>query len=220
MNVHIDMDQPVQSEPRLRLVLAENLLRDINDVIQRMEVSTYPPQIPQQRNSAFLSNSSVAFLCRFQGRPTDSSSQTETTDAAAAAAPPPPSSSSTTSTPSPSAQPMDTSPPPTTPPPPPSSSAQSEGPTPQPGPKWDKIWLVNSDFYKGQTVHLFLCMSLSWCVILISLPFFPLSVIPARLNWQRCCLSCGGLRRDCNHSSRELTPSSRRPPLQNITTIQ
>uniref|UniRef100_A0AAX7VAT6 BCL2-associated athanogene 6 n=1 Tax=Astatotilapia calliptera TaxID=8154 RepID=A0AAX7VAT6_ASTCA len=96
VNVHIDMDQPVQSEPRLRLVLAENLLRDINDVIQRMEVKT--------------------------------------TDAAAAAAPPPPSSSSTTSTPSPSAQPMDTSPPPTTPPPPPSSSAQSEGPTPQPGP--------------------------------------------------------------------------------------
>uniref|UniRef100_A0A669BKT0 BCL2-associated athanogene 6 n=1 Tax=Oreochromis niloticus TaxID=8128 RepID=A0A669BKT0_ORENI len=94
VNVHIDMDQPVQSEPRLRLVLAENLLRDINDVIQRME----------------------------------------TTDAAPAAAPPPPSSSSTTSTPSPSAQPMDTSPPPTTPPPPPSSSAQSEGPTPQPGP--------------------------------------------------------------------------------------
>ncbi|MED6269291.1 hypothetical protein CHARACLAT_031610, partial [Characodon lateralis] len=104
VNVHIDMDQPVQSEPRLRLVLAENLLRDIQDVINRME-----------------------------GRTTESSSQTETTPAAAAA-PPPPSSSSTTSTPSPSAQPMDTSPPPTTPPPPPSSSAQAEGPTPQPGP--------------------------------------------------------------------------------------
>ncbi|XP_054476976.1 LOW QUALITY PROTEIN: large proline-rich protein BAG6 [Anoplopoma fimbria] len=104
VNVHIDMDQPVQSEPRLRLVLAENLLRDINDVIHRMEA-----------------------------RPSDSSAPTETT-AAAAAAPPPPSSSSTTSTPSPSAQPMDTSPPPTTPPPPTTSSAQSEGPTPQPGP--------------------------------------------------------------------------------------
>ncbi|XP_071326246.1 large proline-rich protein BAG6 isoform X2 [Trachinotus anak] len=102
VNVHIDMDQPVQSEPRLRLVLAENLLRDVNDVIQRME-----------------------------GRPSDSSSQTE---AASAAAPPPPSSSSTTSTPSPSSQPMDTSPPPTTPPPPATSSAQPEGPTPQPGP--------------------------------------------------------------------------------------
>ncbi|MEQ2215409.1 hypothetical protein XENOCAPTIV_000675 [Xenoophorus captivus] len=37
VNVHIDMDQPVQSEPRLRLVLAENLLRDIQDVINRME---------------------------------------------------------------------------------------------------------------------------------------------------------------------------------------
>jgi len=36
------MDQPVQSEPRLRLVLAENLLRDINDVIQRMEVRAQP----------------------------------------------------------------------------------------------------------------------------------------------------------------------------------
>uniref|UniRef100_A0A7N8X5K9 BCL2-associated athanogene 6 n=1 Tax=Mastacembelus armatus TaxID=205130 RepID=A0A7N8X5K9_9TELE len=104
VNVHIDMDQPVQSEPRLRLVLAENLLRDVNDVIHRMEV---------------------------RGRPNDSSSQTETTSAAA---PPPPSSSSTTSTPSPSAQPMDTSPPPTTPPPLSTSSAQSEGPTPQPGP--------------------------------------------------------------------------------------
>ncbi|XP_039973118.1 large proline-rich protein BAG6 isoform X1 [Xiphias gladius] len=102
VNVHIDMDQPVQSEPRLRLVLAENLLRDVNDVIHRME-----------------------------GRPSDTASQTETTSAAA---PPPPCSSSTTSTPSPSSQPMDTSPPPTTPPPPPTSSAQSEGPTPQPGP--------------------------------------------------------------------------------------
>ncbi|XP_029927738.1 large proline-rich protein BAG6 isoform X2 [Myripristis murdjan] len=37
MNVHIDMDQSVQSEPRLRLLLAENLLRDTNDLIQRME---------------------------------------------------------------------------------------------------------------------------------------------------------------------------------------
>ncbi|XP_069571083.1 large proline-rich protein BAG6 isoform X2 [Brachyistius frenatus] len=53
VNVHIDMDQPVQSEPRLRLVLAENLLRDINEVIHRME-----------------------------GRPSDSSSQMETAAAA------------------------------------------------------------------------------------------------------------------------------------------
>lgn len=38
MNVHIDMNQTVQSEPRLRLVLAENLLRDLSNVIQRIEV--------------------------------------------------------------------------------------------------------------------------------------------------------------------------------------
>ncbi|XP_037308831.2 large proline-rich protein BAG6 isoform X2 [Pungitius pungitius] len=105
VNVHIDMDQPVQSEPRLRLVLAENLLRDINHVIHRME-----------------------------GTPSEPSAPTETSSAAAAAAPPPPTSSSTSSTPSPSTQPMDTSPPPTTPPPPTTSSAQPEGPTPQPGP--------------------------------------------------------------------------------------
>uniref|UniRef100_A0A7N6AIZ8 BCL2-associated athanogene 6 n=1 Tax=Anabas testudineus TaxID=64144 RepID=A0A7N6AIZ8_ANATE len=79
VNVHIDMDQPVQSEPRLRLVLAENLLRDINDVIHRMEVRANP--------------SNYTFC-----------------------------------------KPMDTSPPPTTPPPAPTSSAQSEGPTPHPGP--------------------------------------------------------------------------------------
>ncbi|XP_056261845.1 large proline-rich protein BAG6 isoform X2 [Pseudoliparis swirei] len=111
VNVHIDMDQPVQSEPRLRLVLAENLLRDINDVIHRME-----------------------------GRASDASAPPETAPLAAAAPPEPlplaaaPPPSSTTSTPSPSAQPMDTSPPPTTPPPPTASSAPSEGPAPQPGP--------------------------------------------------------------------------------------
>ena len=38
MNVHIDVDQSVQSEPRLRLLLAENLLRDTTTLIQRMEV--------------------------------------------------------------------------------------------------------------------------------------------------------------------------------------
>uniref|UniRef100_A0A7N6B8T6 BCL2-associated athanogene 6 n=1 Tax=Anabas testudineus TaxID=64144 RepID=A0A7N6B8T6_ANATE len=70
VNVHIDMDQPVQSEPRLRLVLAENLLRDINDVIHRME-----------------------------GRPSDSSSQTETTSAAAPP-PPSSSSTTSTPSPS------------------------------------------------------------------------------------------------------------------------
>ncbi|KAM3872901.1 large proline-rich protein BAG6 [Diretmus argenteus] len=70
MNVHIDMDQSVQSEPRLRLLLAENLLRDTNELIQRME-----------------------------GQPRDASSQTESTPAAAAP-PPPSSSTTSTPSPS------------------------------------------------------------------------------------------------------------------------
>ncbi|KAG7216538.1 hypothetical protein INR49_002025 [Caranx melampygus] len=70
VNVHIDMDQPVQSEPRLRLVLAENLLRDINDVIHRME-----------------------------GQPSDSTSQTEGASAAAPP-PPSSSSTTSTPSPS------------------------------------------------------------------------------------------------------------------------
>uniref|UniRef100_A0A9J8AU87 BCL2-associated athanogene 6 n=2 Tax=Cyprinus carpio TaxID=7962 RepID=A0A9J8AU87_CYPCA len=39
VNVQIDLDQSLQSEPRLRLLLAENLLRDTNAVIQRLEVN-------------------------------------------------------------------------------------------------------------------------------------------------------------------------------------
>uniref|UniRef100_A0A3Q3FN06 BCL2-associated athanogene 6 n=1 Tax=Labrus bergylta TaxID=56723 RepID=A0A3Q3FN06_9LABR len=101
VNVHIDMDQPVQSEPRLRLVLAENLLRDINEVVHRMEVRADLFKSPSSEVTSLKNNIFICFI---------------------------------SSTPSPSAQPMDTSPPPTTPPPPPTSSAQSEGPTPQPGP--------------------------------------------------------------------------------------
>ncbi|TRY96733.1 hypothetical protein DNTS_009601 [Danionella cerebrum] len=37
VNVQVDFDQAVHSEPRLRLLLAENLLRDTNAVIQRLE---------------------------------------------------------------------------------------------------------------------------------------------------------------------------------------
>ncbi|KAL7832072.1 hypothetical protein AOLI_G00296200 [Acnodon oligacanthus] len=36
-NVHVDLDQSLQSEPRLRLLLAENLLRDTIALIQRLE---------------------------------------------------------------------------------------------------------------------------------------------------------------------------------------
>uniref|UniRef100_A0A4W4E947 BCL2-associated athanogene 6 n=1 Tax=Electrophorus electricus TaxID=8005 RepID=A0A4W4E947_ELEEL len=37
VNTHLDLDQSLQSEPRLRLVLAENLLRDASALIQRLE---------------------------------------------------------------------------------------------------------------------------------------------------------------------------------------
>ncbi|KAM9309453.1 large proline-rich protein BAG6 [Pholidichthys leucotaenia] len=85
VNVHIDMDQPVHTESRMRLLLALNLLRDVNDIISYME-----------------------------GEIGDASSQTEpTTVAAAATAAPPTSSTTSSSTPSPSSQRMDTSPPPT-----------------------------------------------------------------------------------------------------------
>ncbi|XP_056141602.1 large proline-rich protein BAG6 isoform X2 [Lampris incognitus] len=70
VNVHIDIDHPVQSEPRLRLLLAENLLRDINVLIQRME-----------------------------GQPSDTSNQPESTSAAAPP-PPSSSSTTSTPSPS------------------------------------------------------------------------------------------------------------------------
>ncbi|KAG7276568.1 hypothetical protein CRUP_019618 [Coryphaenoides rupestris] len=116
MNVHIDMEQSLPSEPRLRLLLAENLLRDVNELIQNMEgpptSSSHPEPTPPPAAAAAAAAT-----------------------AATAAAPPAP--SSTSSTPSPSAQPMDTSPPPSTPPPHPSAPGQSEGPTPQAGPNMD-----------------------------------------------------------------------------------
>lgn len=38
MDVQINLDQSVQSEPRMRLQLAENLLRDACSLIHRLEV--------------------------------------------------------------------------------------------------------------------------------------------------------------------------------------
>ena len=38
VDVHINMDQSVQSEPRMRLQMAENLLRDAQALIGRLEV--------------------------------------------------------------------------------------------------------------------------------------------------------------------------------------
>ncbi|KAJ3609838.1 hypothetical protein NHX12_024346 [Muraenolepis orangiensis] len=42
VDVHINMDQSVQSEPRMRLQLAENLLRDAQALIQRLEGPPHP----------------------------------------------------------------------------------------------------------------------------------------------------------------------------------
>ncbi|XP_051963414.1 large proline-rich protein BAG6 [Xyrauchen texanus] len=43
VNVQIDLDQSLQSEPRLRLLLAENLLRDTSALIQILEEDSAPP---------------------------------------------------------------------------------------------------------------------------------------------------------------------------------
>ncbi|XP_077576155.1 large proline-rich protein BAG6 isoform X2 [Stigmatopora nigra] len=109
VNVHIDMDQPVQSEPRLRLVLAENMLRDINDLIERME-----------------------------GRTGEASAQARGEPPAAAAAPPPPSSATSTPSPSAqpmdTSPPPDTPPPPSSSAAPTEGPAPQPGPRSHPSP--------------------------------------------------------------------------------------
>ncbi|XP_062454503.1 LOW QUALITY PROTEIN: large proline-rich protein BAG6 [Rhea pennata] len=43
VDVHINMDQaPIQSEPRMRLVVAQHMLRDIQGILNRLEVSGAP----------------------------------------------------------------------------------------------------------------------------------------------------------------------------------
>lgn len=42
MDVHINLDQSAQSEPRIRLQLAENLLRETQTLIHRLEVCFFP----------------------------------------------------------------------------------------------------------------------------------------------------------------------------------
>ncbi|XP_066579688.1 large proline-rich protein BAG6 isoform X2 [Amia ocellicauda] len=108
VDVHIDVEQAIQSEPRMRLVLAQNLLRDTHHVIDRLEGQ--PSGMDQEPQST-----------------ENPSSQTQTTPTA------PPPQSSPTEPPTPDseggAQPMDTSPPP-----PPSSSSSSSSSTQTEGP--------------------------------------------------------------------------------------
>uniref|UniRef100_A0A674DS66 Large proline-rich protein BAG6 n=1 Tax=Salmo trutta TaxID=8032 RepID=A0A674DS66_SALTR len=98
VDVHINVDQSVQSEPRMRLQLAENLLRDTQSLIHRLEGQ--PSGVPSQAEPETSQSTSSS----------SSSSSSSATAATAGAS-----------------QPMDTSPP-APPPPPPTSSSQTEGP--------------------------------------------------------------------------------------------
>ncbi|XP_042160323.1 large proline-rich protein BAG6-like [Oncorhynchus tshawytscha] len=87
MNVHIDMDQSVQSEPRLRLLLAENLLRDTTALIERME--DQPSGTSTQPDSAAAPPPSSSSTTSPSTQPMDTSPPSST---------PPPSFSSSTQT--------------------------------------------------------------------------------------------------------------------------
>ncbi|KAI1886104.1 hypothetical protein AGOR_G00210580 [Albula goreensis] len=86
VDVHIDVDQSVQSEPRLRLVLAENLLRTTNAVIQRLEGQ--PSSSSSQQDSAAPPSSSSS----------TPSPSAQPMDTSPPPPPPPPPSSSSSST--------------------------------------------------------------------------------------------------------------------------
>ncbi|XP_036395111.1 large proline-rich protein BAG6 isoform X2 [Megalops cyprinoides] len=88
VDVHIDVDQSVQSEPRLRLLLAENLLRDTNVLIHRLE--GHPSSTSSQQDSAAPPSSSSPTPSP-SAPPMDTSPPPPTP-------PPPPSSSSSTQT--------------------------------------------------------------------------------------------------------------------------
>ncbi|XP_061097567.1 large proline-rich protein BAG6 [Conger conger] len=85
VDVHIDVDQSVQSEPRLRLILAENLLRDTNAVIRQLEGQSSGSSQP---DSAAPSSSSSS----------TPSPSAQPMDTSPPAPPPPPPSSSSSST--------------------------------------------------------------------------------------------------------------------------
>ncbi|KAG7225356.1 hypothetical protein INR49_027339 [Caranx melampygus] len=91
VDVQINLDQSMHSEPRMRLQLAENLLRDARSLIHRLEgvsgdSTSHPePEVSQSSSSSPSSSSSVGGAAASQ--PMDTSS-----------APPPPAPSSSTST--------------------------------------------------------------------------------------------------------------------------
>ncbi|XP_056154160.1 large proline-rich protein BAG6 [Lampris incognitus] len=97
VDVHINMDQSLQSEPRMRLQLAENLLRDMQSLIHRLEgqssdsVSQPEPEASLPFSSS--SSSSLSFLSS-----TTEAIPSQAMDTTPVAPLPPASSSSTSST--------------------------------------------------------------------------------------------------------------------------
>uniref|UniRef100_A0A4W5NTH5 Large proline-rich protein BAG6 n=1 Tax=Hucho hucho TaxID=62062 RepID=A0A4W5NTH5_9TELE len=85
VDVHINVDQSVQSEPRMRLQLAENLLRDTQSLIHRLEVQE---QLSTSSSSSSSSSSSATAGTAGASQPMDTSPP--------APPPPPPTSSSQT----------------------------------------------------------------------------------------------------------------------------
>lgn len=61
MDVHINLDQSAQSEPRIRLQLAENLLRETQTLIHRLEVCTFP-DIQKQPVKTVIYNETLPFF--------------------------------------------------------------------------------------------------------------------------------------------------------------
>ncbi|KAG5843174.1 hypothetical protein ANANG_G00185690 [Anguilla anguilla] len=80
VDVHINVDQSLQSEPRMRLLLAENLLRDIQAVLHRLEGQASDAAAQQDPASSSPSSSS----------PSSSSQPMDTSPSTPHPQPPPP----------------------------------------------------------------------------------------------------------------------------------
>ncbi|KAL0962112.1 hypothetical protein UPYG_G00335820 [Umbra pygmaea] len=93
VDVHINVDQSVQSEPRMRLQLAENLLRDIQSLIHRLEGQ--PSDVPTRAEPETIQSSSNASAA------TTGAPQPMDTTPPAPPTPPPTSSTQTEGTPQP-----------------------------------------------------------------------------------------------------------------------
>ncbi|MCI4386021.1 hypothetical protein PGIGA_G00057350 [Pangasianodon gigas] len=96
VNVNVDMDQTLQSEPRLRLLLAENLLRDTVALIQRLEGqpmdgSSAQDSAPPPSSSTSTPSPSVQPMDTSPPPPSSPPSSSTSTQTDNAPPPPPPS---------------------------------------------------------------------------------------------------------------------------------